>query len=171
MDDAYYRWLIDLLDDEYLRTNYQKLLKQLFDTAYYWEIDYDGNRASDGLNLRKNYGRTIGYPDFSLPQGCTVLEMMLALAKRTEDDIMHDPRIGDRTGYWFWVMMANLGIDMYDDYMYDADQVNYILQNFMHHAYAPDGNGGLFPCYGIATDMRKTDLWWQLNQFLIENYY
>ena len=171
MDDAYYRWLIDLLDDEYLRLNYQKLLRQLFDTEYYWEINFDGNRASDGLNLRKYYGNQIGYPGFSLPQGCTVLEMMLALAKRTEDDIMHDPRIGDRTAYWFWTMRQNLDLDRFDDFSYNADSVDCRLQIFMHHRYAPDGNGGLFPCYGIETDMRKTDLWWQLNQFLVEKYY
>lgn len=171
MDDAYYRWLIDLLDDDYLRTSYQKLLRHLFDTVYYWEINYDGNRASDGLNLRKYFGREIGYDDFSLPQGCSVLEMMIALARRTEDDIMHDPKLGNRTSYWFWMMLENLDLDRFDDYDYNAEEVDYILQIFMHHAYSPDGNGGLFPCYGIETDMRKTDLWWQLNQYLVENYY
>ena len=171
MNDAYYRWLVDLLGDEYLRMNYQKLLKHLFDTEYFWEISYDGNRASDGLNLRKCFGREIGYTDFSLPQGCSVLEMMIALARRTEDDIMHDPKFGNRTSYWFWVMLQNLSIDQFDDYSYDPDKFDNILHVFMHHEYLPDGNGGLFPCYGIKTDMRKTDLWWQLNQFLIEKYY
>ena len=170
MDDAYYRWLINLLNDEYLRINYQKLLRQLFDTAYYWEISFDGNRASDGLNLRKCFGHEIGYIDFSLPQECSVLEMLIALAKRTEDDIMHDARIGDRTSYWFWTMIENLDLDIYDDYSYDSEAIDYKLKVFMHHEYAPDGNGGLFPCYGIKADMRRTDLWWQLNQFLIENY-
>jgi hypothetical protein len=169
MNDAYYRWLVDLLDDEYLRTSYQKLLYHLFTTEFIWEIDYDENRAAGGLNLRKLYGKEIGYPMFSLNCGCTVLEMMIALARKTDSDIMYDPVLGERTRSWFWIMMENLGLDIYDDYSYDPAAVDQILDIFMHHRYRADGVGGMFPCDGIGTDMRKTDLWWQLNQYLIEN--
>lgn len=171
MDDAYYRWLVDLLNDDYLRTNYQKLLWHLYVTEFFWELEYDENRAAGGLNLRRLYGKEIGYPNYSLPMKCSVLEMMIALARKTDSDIMYDPSIGDRTRSWFWVMLQNLGLDIYDDFSYDELAVNKILDVFMHHRYAPDGEGGMFPCRGIETDLRSTDIWWQLNQYFLENYY
>lgn len=171
MDYAYYRWLVDLLNDDYLRSNYQKLLWHLYITEFFWELDYDENRAAGGLNLRRLYGKEIGYPNFTLPMGCSVLEMMIALARKTDSDIMYDPAEGDRTRSWFWVMLQNLGLDIYDDFSYDELAINRILDVFMHHRYAPDGEGGMFPCFGIETDLRKTDIWWQLNQYFLENYY
>ena len=171
MDDAYYRWLVGLLNDEYLQTNYQKLLYHLYITEFVWEVDYDENRAAGGLNLRKLFGKEIGYLDFSLPMGCSVLEMMIALARKTDSDIMYDPLVGDQTRSWFWMMIENLGLDIYDDYGYNERAVDYILDVFMHRKYAQDGQGSMFPCDGIETDMRKMDLWWQLNQYCIENFY
>ena len=174
MEDAYYRWLIQSLQDDYLASNYQKLLSKLYNTDFFWELEYDGNRAADGVYLREVFAEETGIRhgvkkiDSGAP--CSMLEMMIALARKTEHDIMFNPMYGDRTGQWFWVMIENLGLDTYDDYGFFGEKVDQILYVFMHHLYAPDGYGGMFPNKFIERDLRKTDLWWQINAFLEKNY-
>ena len=169
MREEYFEWLVDLLQDDYLRDNYQKLLWKLFTTEFTWIVDYDSNRAKDGIYLRYLFSRDID-EDFDMDIGCTVLEMMVALSRRCEDDIMYDPDIGDRTGYWFWTMIQNLTLDIYDDYMYDERAVEYILEVVLERKYTRNGHGGLFPCDKNGTDFRKMDLWWQLNTYLNEEF-
>lgn len=169
MREEYFEWLVDLLRDDYLKDNYQKLLWKLFTTEFTWIVDYDSNRAKDGIYLRYLFSRDID-EDFDMDIGCTVLEMMVALSRRCEDDIMYDPDIGDRTGYWFWTMIQNLTLDIYDDYMYDEEAVEYILEVVLERKYARNGHGGLFPCDKNGTDFRKMDLWWQLNTYLNEEF-
>ncbi len=169
MPDAYYRWLIGLIGDGYIERNYQKLLWKLYTTEFFYELSFDENRAADGLFLRKTYTRNTTKPARDGP--CSVLEMMIALAQDAEDDIMHDPDYGDRTGRWFWLMLENLSLDIYDDYYYFEGRVNIILDTFMHHKYAENGtSGGMFPVQKCCRDMRKTDLWWQLNAYFEENF-
>ena len=169
MPDAYFCWLVGLIGDSFIEENYRKLLHKLYFTDFYYELDYDKNRAADGLFLRRNYSQTSG---LALPdRPCSVLEMMIALARNAENDIMHDPDFGDRTGHWFWVMLQNLGLDQDDDLSYNEGRVEQILDVFMHHRYAPNGQfGGMFPVRKCCRDLRKTDLWWQLNAYFEENY-
>lgn len=171
MTDAYFCWLIGLIGNGYIEGNYQKLLWKLFTTDYIWELDYDRNRAADGIFLRQIYERenngTEKIPD-SIP--CSVLEMMIALARKAEDDIMYDPDYGDRTGKWFWTMLQNLGLDIYDDYYYFENEVDRILDIFLHRRYENNGAGGAFPTKRRSRDLRKTDLWLQMNAYLEEHY-
>lgn len=173
MNDAYFCWLIGLIGDEYIERNYQKLLSKLYATEYIWELDYDRNRAADGLFLRRIFAQEMGVLwNFGAMEGhCSMLEMMVALARKAEDDIMHNPDFGDRTGYWFWTMIQNLGLDIYDDGYYFDGEVDRILDIFVHRRYAKNGSeGGAFPVRTKAADLRKTDLWWQMNSYLEENF-
>ena len=169
MTDAYFCWLIGFIGDKYIEGNYQKLLWKLFTTDYIWELDYDRNRAADGLYLRKIFTRETGM-FFMGRASCSVLEMMVALAKKAEDDIMHDPDYGDRSGRWFWTMIQNLGLDIYDDYTFFEPEVDRILDVFLYRRYENNGSGGAFPMRSKCRDLRKTDLWWQMNAYLEENY-
>ena len=173
MNDAYFCWLVRLIGDEYIERNYQKLLSKLYSTEYIWELDYDRNRAADGLFLRNIFAGETGMTvDPRVGNGnCTILEMLIALARKAEDDIMHNPDYGDRTGYWFWTMIQNLGLDIYDDGYYFESEVNQILNVFMYHRYAKNGSeGGAFPVRTKTRDLRKTDLWWQMNSYLEEHF-
>lgn len=180
MENLYFRFLIGLIGDEYIAMNYQNLLQKLWNKEYVWELDLDKNRAIDGINLRylcaQNYGVNeldqegmmgLGI-DISKP--CSVLEMMVALARRTEDELMHDPDLGDRSGVWFWQMMENLGLDVYDDGHWFELEVDNILNIFLHHLYLSNGSGGAFPVHHSCRDLRKTDLWWQMNAYIQEQY-
>lgn len=179
MPDAYFCWLIGLLQNEYIAQNYQKLLWKLYTTEYIWELDFDKNRAADGLYLRKIYCQYVGnevtafagtrvgmYPN--LP--CSMLEMLIALSRRAEDDIMHDPDFGDRTSKWFWTIMQNLGLDCFDDYNWIEPEVDRILDVFLHRRYQTNGYGGAFPICSKPVDLTKTDLWWQMNAYLEEHF-
>ena len=176
MNDAYFCWLVGLIGNRYICDNYQKLLHKLYVTEYIWELDYDRNRAEDGLCLRRMFIKNTGYMtpynefinDNNRP--CSVLEMMVALAKKAENDIMYDPDYGDRSGLWMWTMMQNLGLDIYDDRNWYEPEVDKILDIFMHHRYAMNGTGGAFPIHTKTRDLRKTDLWWQMNAYLEEHY-
>lgn len=176
MSDAYFCWLTGLIGDGYIEGNYQRLLWKLYSTDYYYDILYDRSRAADGIYLRKIFNKECHFLESNTPgigeeKPCSVLEMMVALARKAEDDIMHDPEIGDRTSHWFWEMMLNLGLDIYDDFGYSEESVDHILYVFMHHFYASNGrSGGMFSVRKSNIDMRKTDLWMQLNVYFEENF-
>lgn len=169
MNDPYFSWLVGLISDEYIRRNYQKLLWKLYATPYIWELDYDRNRAQDGVYLRTIFRSESGYiVDETIP--CSLLEMFIALARRAENDIMYDPDIGDRSSQWFWIMMQNLGLDVYDDYHYFESEVDKIIDIFVHRRYGNTGNGGAFHMQSPIQDLRKNDLWWQMNAYLEQNF-
>ena len=172
MQDAYFCWLVGLIGDDYIRVNYQRLLWKLYITDYIWELDYDSNRAYDGLLLRDEYVRCGGYFSGVVVKNgvCSVLEMFIALARAAENNIMHDPDFGDRTGKWFWIMLQNLGLDVYDDYHWFESEVERILDIFLHHRYEKNGLGGAFPVHNRTRDLRKMDLWWQMNAYLEEHF-
>ena len=171
--DDYYYWLTDILHDDYLQSNYQKLLKQMLETEFTWSVPYDSNRASDGLYLRKSFEKSTHSPKNNtqnVPSNCSVLEMFIAMCVRCEDELMHDPDIGDRTNVWFWNVLENLGLDIYDDFGYDFDAVDTILARFLDRDYEMCGFGGAFYVMDSKIDFRTKDLWWQLNAFLEANY-
>jgi len=174
MDDAYFRWLIDLLGDEYLENHYQKLLDKLYSREFIWKVEYDENRAKYGLRLRRIFAEEMGENGKNGPkmakigrlEGCSVLEMLIGLAKNCEDDILWNPNFGDHTGPIFWEMLENLGLDIYDDYNWFEGEVDRILDVFLERKYDRHGNGNVFQLK--SADPRKMDLWLQLNQYLVE---
>lgn len=168
MLEDYYQWLIDLLGDEDLRLDYQKLLRKLFDTEFTWTVDFDRNRAQDGLYLREIFTRDTTWPiDFDKP--CSVLEMMIALAMRCED-LIYDPDVTDSVVETFKDMLYNLSLDLMDDSHYIESRVNYILKKFLNREYDSHGNGSIFCVGSCVQDFRVMDLWWQANAFLDEKY-
>lgn len=176
MPDSYYCWLIELVGDGQIELLYQRLLWRLYSTPFFYELEFDRNRAVDGLQLRKKY-YTHYLHRSDIPQNlmddncCSVLEMLIALSQRAEDNLIYDPNYDDNAFHWFWTILTNLGLDLYDDNYYFEEDVDRILSNFMHHNYGPDGsNGGAFPCPGVCQDLRNVDLWWQLGAYFQKNY-
>ena len=173
MNDAYFRWLAGFIGDEYFLQNYSKLLNALFEKEFIWSLEWDENRAKDGLGLRRIFTKEFR----NLPEngrfwpflGCSVLEMMVAMARRCNDELIFNPEKGDQTGRIFWVMLENLGLDIYDDYGFFEDEVDEILDRFLGRKYDFDGSGNLFQLRN--SDPRKIDLWLQLNLYLREHFY
>lgn len=177
--NAYFEWLCNIVSGGLFAedVSYRKLLMQLHSTPFFFTIPNDKNRANDGIDLRFRFGldQTDGFArraedladqlSYDL-KDCTVLEMLIALSLRCEENIMDDAEIGDRTVFWFWRMISNLELNGMTDDQYDRDYVEKRLQTFLHRNYAPDGEGGLFYLPGIGTDLRRVEIWTQLLWYL-----
>lgn len=172
--DGYFTWLTSLIGEPYFdKGHHSMLLRVLYQREFWWTVENDSNRAGDGLYLRKTYEEETGL-SAGIEGPCRMLEMLVALAKRIEDSIMYDPDEGDRTYMWFWEMMGNLDLIQFDDAHFDADawsDANHILDILLERNYACDGNGGLFPLQNSNYDQRKTEIWWQMEKYFMENYY
>ncbi|MDU5951804.1 MAG: hypothetical protein E6Z06_02840 [Clostridiales bacterium] len=99
----------------------------------------------------------------------SVLEVLIGLSVRFEEQIMVDPEVGNRTGEWFWSMIMTMGLGHMDDDHYDAEQVDYILRRFLDRQYEPNGEGSIFKTKRNV-DMREVGLWLQMSWYLVDNY-
>lgn len=165
--DRYFDWLCDLVcENRYSdELSYRKLLRRLHSVEFTWLIPMDADRAKEGIALRYRYRSATGYEceDYG---PCSILELMIALAIHCEENIMDDPKIGDRTRQWFWMMVTNLGLSSMTDIRYNEEYVTDVIDRFLNREYDPDGRGCLFRIKGYPYDMRDMGIWYQLCHFL-----
>lgn len=165
--------MYQLINDDFdISLRYSKLLYTLNDTEFKAIIDRDYNREGDAYNLRYRFGYENNYDIHIISSDldiypCSILEMMVSLALRIEEEYMEDLDKGLDVGRWFWQMISTLGlIDMTDD-QYDPIYVNDILLRFLNREYSPNGSGGLFRG-PIGQDFRKVEIWSQAMSFISE---
>lgn len=172
--NKYFDWLYDLMTDGRFAKgiSYRKLFMNLHAKEFIFTIPMDENRAEDGIDLRDRFGLSLGCRDIEneLSGPCSVLEMMISLAIRCEESIMDDPQMGDRTGQWFWGMIASLGLSGMTDDKFDRDTFEDIMSDFLSHNYAPNGEGGLFTIRNCDADLRRVEIWRQLCWYLDSIY-
>ena len=148
--------------------NYFELMYQLYRTEYYWSVPNDDNRGADGIKLRERYK----FPD--VDSDCSLLEMLIALALRCDEEIMYNPTEGDKSVDWFWMMLTNLGLSKMRDSSFESgwnhETVSVICDTFMDREYATNGRGGLFPLKAPQQNQTKVEIWYQLSAYLLENY-
>lgn len=170
---AYLDWMVDIVcKNRYEGNNsFRKLLEHLHSIEFTYRMLSDGDRARDGVSLRRRFALSI--PDIPydwiidcLDKPCSVLEMILALAIRCEEDIMNNPQVGDRTGQWFWKMITNMGLGGMTDRLYDKNYVDEVVTCFLERKYDPDGRGGLFRIQDSECDIRKISIWVQMCYYL-----
>lgn len=169
MDD-YFVWMYELIcGDRFSRSiSFRKLLSYLHSQEFIYVLPMDENRAEDGVELRHRFALEysgVMYADEYLNGPCSVLEMMIALAFKIEEN-MEDPRMGDRTQQWFWNMIVSLGLGSMSDERFDEEYVYEIVQRFLHREYEPDGKGGLFTIRGCRDDLRHVEIWHQMCWYL-----
>lgn len=172
----YYGWLVGMVGKESGGRDpklYFQLLWRLFSLDYIYVLPMDGNRAEDGIDLRYRFGHETGTDPAVIAsmldvRPCSILEMIVALAVRCDDDIMWSPEIGSRTGKWFWGMIDNLGLGHMSGGMYDEEAVDRAVFIFLERKYARNGKGGLFVVKNDGIDMRKTEIWYQMHHWLSE---
>ncbi len=164
-EEVYFSWLCAQVLDPLNRYQHVGLLETLHNTEFVWLVPGDKNRADDGLELRLAFMTTTRLePDASWETtGCSVFEMLIALAQRAE--FQTDIPVRD----WFWIFMKNLNLDQYRAISNTAiPEVIERLQTFVWRTYAPDGRGGLFPLQYTQRDETQVELWFQFCEFVEE---
>lgn len=168
----YLNWLSEIVN----LPGYSMLINKLFNTEFIWTIPFDANRADDGIQLRYRFGRIFNIPDpiifheIDLGMPCSILEMIIALAVRCEEQIMGDESIGDRTQVWIHSMLDNLGLFSMSDGKYNDKYVDDVIYIFTNRQYDRTGKGGLFRIDDLdpSRDMRTAELWYQMCWYMNE---
>lgn len=162
----YFGWLCMIgMPDGFERSKYSSLLKTLMDTEFLWILSRDENRAEDGLEMRSLYEEETG-EGCQADGPCSVLEMLIALSIRCDQELMYDPEDENRADKWFWMILENLGLTEFTDKKYDEEDVLWILSQWMDRNYGHDGRFCPFFIPKTATRFRRTELWNQLNWYL-----
>lgn len=171
LENKYFEWLCNLACGKRYskQISYDKLLEYLHCREFTYLLPMDENRASDGLDMRYKYALSLGYAPLDtseitneLTSPCSVLEMMLGLACRCEEEIMDNGDKGDRTGQWFWEMIVSLGLGSMTDDRFDKYFLAKTVDRFLNREYEPDGHGGLFTISNCDIDLREVEIWVQL---------
>ena len=177
LESFYFRWLCEFVNVSPPYGSYTRLLYLMHIKPFKWSVRNDDNRYFDGIDLRNRFiweHLYSGDLEGELKGHCTILEMIAALALRI-DILMEDEGLeNDQVSKWFWVMMDNLGLTSYNDDDLDdilVHEVNEILDRLVDRAYDEDGNGGLFPLTKPKENQKKVELWYQMNAYLLENYF
>ena len=171
----YDNWLIDLATgwlSEY--GNYFKLVSCLHTIPFYATIRLDDNRGADGKDLRLRFteeSREYTYNTarlYLMDYDASMLEVLVALAIRCEENIMRDNDIGDRSNEWFYGMLCSSDLVGYTDEYFDEDAVLKIVDRILERKYSRNGAGGLFTLSNPPKDLRKVEIWYQLLWYLDE---
>lgn len=165
MNEGYFKWLIKKVANVTTQRRYSTLLQKLFDIPFAYTIPLDENRMLDGLELRSMYHDETKQVFYS-NKSCSVLEMMIALARRAEVHIMDNPEYGDRTDIWFWEMINSLGLADQTNANYNDIYVQEVVRRFLERKYAASGKGGLFTIPDCKVDLRNVEIWWQMNWYM-----
>lgn len=168
VNEKYCHKLMSLIYDERSSMySYNHLFNDLYscDFICFDSIPGDFNRIEEGLKLRHD----LGFEDSLYNKPCSVLELLIALAIRIEQEIMYNPEKGDRTSQWFWEMIVNLGLGSQHDLNYAPAYVNSCIEKFIRREYDADGrNGGIFIVNNPRRDLRDVEIWYQAMWWLAE---
>jgi hypothetical protein len=168
VENLYFNWLCaKVLNLKPLQNSdtYWELLRKLHRTEFVWTISGDDNRSEDGKELRTEFILQADIPDdpeWRITIGCSVLEMLIAFARRAEfQDQTPTPT-------WFWEFLTNLGLDEQTDHNFNSEYVEMVLDDFIWRTYNPDGTGGLFPIKNPSGDQRQIEIWYQFGEYLLD---
>lgn len=148
------------------RASYKKLLALLHSTTFRYSVEYDENRAADGIHLRWRYVYDGGDEDIlNWEEPCTVLEMLIALSFQMEG-IMIDPEVDHGVGHWFWTMLTNLNLDYMSNSKFDKLIAYERINVFLDRIYEPNGKGNIFRIDICREDLREAEIWHQMCWYL-----
>lgn len=165
IDNAYFNWLrAKVLAHDTPPYMYLDVLRILYRTEFVWLLIGDKNREDDGLELRTHFLNAVGANPTAhwLESPCSVLEVLIAFAERASFDT--DMPVKD----WFWIFLANLGLDGYTGAIGPSDEVviGRILETFIFRMYDHSGYGGLFPLREPRENQKDLEIWIQFNRYL-----
>lgn len=176
LDELYLNWLYRKIGSVRFKNpnrTYWQLARKLYTKEFVWLIPNDDNRVADGRDLRYEFiedqrevDETFEVTEEWLDLGCSMLEMLIALARRLAFEAE------GLTRDWFWHLIDNIGLQHYNDAYFTElnyqEDVDGKLDEIIWRTYAPDGSGGLFPLRHPQEDQRDVELWYQLSAYLLE---
>jgi len=168
-DELYLVWLCGfVVNHEYEERLHRSkdMFDGLFSEPFVAWIPNDDNRAAEGQGLRDRY-KNETHKDVSRRlyfSGCSILEMMIALAHRFAWEIVSlDETVEELVPGCFWTMVDNLELL--------PNSSNYKkLAVLNKREYFPSGKGGLFPLENVREDQTKVEIWYQMQAYVMENY-
>lgn len=172
LNSEYLEWLKHfVMQGSQSASKYKDFFNLLHEIEFTYCLPMDENREQDGINLRARFLYEHNYKEenlYYLENPCSVLEMMVALTLRCEENLAWDPyECGDRTGVWFWKMVSNIGlIGHIEGNNFDSVFVNDKISKCLERNYQPNGRGGFFIVQKAPKDMRDVDIWTQANWYL-----
>jgi hypothetical protein len=165
----YYQWLVDTVIPT-SDNRYNLLLKELHKIPFEIIMKNDHNRVMDAVLIRRDFKKEfLNIMEESSENSASFFEVSIALAMRMYDIMYGDEQNVDIDG-WFWILMRNLELDRYDDNHFNYDKVCEIVRKCMKRRYSFNGEGGFFPLKNTKKDQRKVEIWYQLSEFLEENF-
>jgi len=169
LDELYLKWLYGQVDSMRQKNpihTHWNLLRLIYRKEFFWSIPNDDNRLEDGRELRHEFVEEKEIdpdPDW-MNMGCSMLEMLVALARRLSFET------GQPVRNWFWEFIQNLDlIDLTDDMIIPESVVDDTLETVIWRTYNYNGQGGLFPLNYPEEDQRLVEIWYQQSAYLAEN--
>lgn len=161
--------------------DHQFLLETMGNVEFRWVVTEDERRESDGRNVRRLFCEEKGLEAEAMVESlpASFLEVVLSLALEMDGLVAERPdKMPVGVWTWFWEMMANVGLDRFDDiscqemgYRTARDRIERTCERVMDRRYAANGRGGLFPMPGRrrreGEDQREVELWYQLNEYVL----
>jgi hypothetical protein len=163
IDVEYFEWLTSQIEVPNDRS-YRGLFEIMHDVEFHWTVPNDDNRIADALDLRGIFLDGRVPTRFLKESGATMLEILVSLSQRVEFTA------GGRASTWAWKLLKNLRLTKKSDPMTaeDLDEVIDILDTLIWRTYQPNGRGGFFPLNHPEEDQTKVEIWYQMNQYVIE---
>lgn len=165
--EDYCDWLVEKVDFD--GENYSKLVELLHNTPFIFLLERDEDRVDDALALRDEFFSEFGlkYGDFD--RGCSVLEVLVALACRLDAEYIGDPA-DPHPEMIFEEMLENLGLLRFKDRRFESNRVEEIVDRWIDRDFDFDGVGSPFPLLDARRDQREVTLWSQAMKYVSENY-
>jgi hypothetical protein len=164
-DELYFNWLCAKVLKPGRGSTYIDFLAILHRTEFVNVVYLDRHRTSEGIDLRLDFRDECDIalePDYR-DEPCSVLELLIAFAKRLEFQTRQPVR------RWFWEFMENLNLTGYTQVSAEDEVVIMdILDTWIWRQYEPNGQGGLFPLMETPNDQRKVELWYQFAEYAKE---
>lgn len=172
INTRYYNWLISQIEINSDTKTYHGILEKMHNTEFVWIVPHDDNRIHDALDLRTEFldgthgsnTEDILKLEVMFKKGASALEVLIALSRSVSS------LAGGESSFWAWKLMENIGLDGMSDPFTNGKnkRATDILETLIWRTYERDGRGGFFPLNWPKEDQTKIELWYQMNEYVME---
>lgn len=172
LNTRYFNWLRSQIEIPSGTKSFHDIFEKMHNMAFVWIVPHDDNRVHDALDLRTEFldgthgsnTEDILKLEVMFHKGASVLEVLIALSRSVSSLAGGEPR------FWAWKLMENVGLDRMSDPLTDRkdNQATDILETLIWRTYDRDGKGGFFPLNWPKEDQTKIELWYQMNEYVME---